>query len=58
MRQTGSAPLSHAPVLPAYDPDDIDEVPGNEAEEAEEQIVDQATAAATLAELEAENRHP
>ena len=54
MRQTGSAPLSHAPVLPAYDPDDIDEVPGNEAEEAEEQIVDQATAAATLAELEAE----
>lgn len=54
MRQTGAAPLSHAPVLPAYDPDDIDEVPGNEAEEAEEQIVDQATAAATLAELEAE----
>jgi SNF2 family DNA or RNA helicase len=54
MRQTGSAPLSHAPVLPAYDPDDIDEVPGNEAEEAEEQIVDQATAAVTLAELEAE----
>jgi superfamily II DNA or RNA helicase len=54
MRQTGSAPLSYAPVLPSYDPDDIDEVPGNEAEEAEEQIVDQATAAATLAELEAE----
>jgi SNF2 family DNA or RNA helicase len=54
MRQVGSAPLHHAPLLPAYDPDDIDEVPGNEAEEAEEQIVDQATAAATLAELEAE----
>jgi superfamily II DNA or RNA helicase len=54
MRQTGSAPLSHVPALPSYDPDDIDEVPGNEAEEAEEQIVDQATAAATLAELEAE----
>jgi SNF2 family DNA or RNA helicase len=54
MRQTGSASLSRAPVLPAYDPDDIDEVPGNEAEEAEEQIVDHATAAATLAELEAE----
>jgi hypothetical protein len=34
MRQTGAAPLSHAPVLPAYDPDDIDEVPGNEAEES------------------------
>lgn len=54
MRQTGSAPLSHVPALPSYDPDDIDEVPGKEAEEAEEQIVDQATAAATLAELQAE----
>lgn len=54
MRQPGSAPLTHAPTLPSYDPDDIDEVPGAEAEEAEEQIVDQATAAATLAELEAE----
>jgi SNF2 family DNA or RNA helicase len=53
VRQTSSA-LSHAPILPTYDPDDIDDIPGNEAEEAEEQIVDQATAAATLAELEAE----
>ena len=43
-----------APALPTYDPDDIDEVPGAEAEAAEEQIVDQATAAQTLAELEAE----
>jgi hypothetical protein len=42
------------PLLPAYDPDDIDEVPGAEAEAAEEQILDQATAAQTLAELEAE----
>jgi superfamily II DNA or RNA helicase len=54
MRETGSALLSHAPVLPAYDPDDIDEVPGSEAEEVEDEIVDRATAAATLAELEAE----
>ncbi|MER8599361.1 DUF3883 domain-containing protein [Mesorhizobium sp. M1339] len=54
MRHTGSAPLTSAPVLPTYDPDDLDEVPGDEAEAAEEQIVDQATAAATLAELEAE----
>lgn len=54
MRQPGSAPLGRAPALPSYDPDDIDEVPGAEAEEAEDQIVDQATAAATLAELEAE----
>ena len=53
-RQRGSAPLSHVPILPSYDPDDIDDVPGIEAEEVEEQIVDQATAAATFAELEAE----
>ena len=43
-----------SPELPTYDPDDIDEVPGAEAEAAEEQILDQATAAQTLAELEAE----
>ena len=54
MRQTGSALLAHAPILPNYDPDDLDEVPGAEAEDAEEQIMDQATAAATLAELDAE----
>jgi hypothetical protein len=54
MRQGGSAPLTRAPALPSYDPDDIDEVPGAEAEQAEDEIVDQATAAATLAELEAE----
>jgi SNF2-related domain len=35
MRQVGSAPLSHAPTLPSYDPDDIDEVRGAEAEAAE-----------------------
>nr|GAJ31432.1 RNA polymerase associated protein rapA [Bradyrhizobium sp. DOA9] len=54
LRQPGATPLSRTPVLPSYDPDDIDEVPGAEAEAAEDQIVDQATAAATLAELEAE----
>ena len=54
MRQTGSAPLTRAPDLPSYDPDEIDEAPGDEAEAAEEQILDQATAAADLAELEAE----
>jgi superfamily II DNA or RNA helicase len=53
-RQTGPAHLSVGPVIPSFDPDDIDEVPGAEAEQAEEAIVDQATAAATLAELEAE----
>ncbi|MBP2238679.1 superfamily II DNA or RNA helicase [Sinorhizobium kostiense] len=54
MRQGGSSPLGKAPDLPRYDPDDFEEVPGAEAEAAEEQIVDQATAASTLAELEAE----
>jgi superfamily II DNA or RNA helicase len=54
MRHGGAAPLTQLPVLPAYDPDEIEEVPGAEAEEAEEQIVDQATAAQTLLELEAE----
>src|SRR5215204_4316043 len=34
MRQPGPSPLSRAPVLPSYDPDDLDEVPGDEAEEA------------------------
>jgi hypothetical protein len=54
MRQGGSVPLAKSPELPSYDPDDIDEVPGAEAEAAEEEILDQATAAQTLAELEAE----
>ena len=54
LRQGGSASLARSPALPAYDPDEIDEAPGAEAEEAEDQIVDQATAAQTLAELEAE----
>lgn len=54
VRSGGASSLSRAVTLPSYDPDDIDEVPGAEAEAAEETIVDQATAAQTLAELEAE----
>jgi superfamily II DNA or RNA helicase len=54
MRQGTEAPLAPSPALPAYDPEDADEVPGAEAEAAEEQILDQATAAQTLVELEAE----
>jgi SNF2 family DNA or RNA helicase len=38
----------------SFDPDDLDDSTGVEVEQAEEIIVDQATAAATLAELEAE----
>jgi len=37
-----------------YDPEDIDEAPGSEAEAIEEAVVDQATAARTLEELRAE----
>jgi SNF2 family DNA or RNA helicase len=54
MRQGGSVTLTKSPDLPAYDPDDVEGVPGEEAEAADEQILDQATAARTLAELEAE----
>src|SRR5216684_4077412 len=49
MRQAGSSSLTRAPALPSYDPDELDEVPGVEAEAAEEQILDSATAALTIA---------
>lgn len=52
--RAGTTSLIHAPKLPSYDPDEVDEVPGDEAEQAEETIVDSATAAQTVAELEAE----
>jgi hypothetical protein len=42
MRQSGSWPLTRAPDLPGYDPDEMDEAPGVEAEATEEQILDQA----------------
>jgi hypothetical protein len=54
LRQARSAPLSRAPALPTYDPDEIDETPGAESEAVEEQILDAATAAQTTAELGAE----
>jgi superfamily II DNA or RNA helicase len=46
--------LSAAMALPDYDPDDIEDAAPEELENAEEQIVDSATAAQTVAELEAE----
>lgn len=54
LRKSGGDVLAGDTSLPAYDPDDFEDVPGVEAEAAEEQIVDRATAAGTLAELEAE----
>jgi SNF2 family DNA or RNA helicase len=54
MRKSGSGPLTRAPELPRFDPDEMDDAPGSEAEAAEEQILDQATAAQSINELEAE----
>ncbi|WP_287850491.1 helicase-related protein [Acidiphilium sp.] len=53
-RDTAAAKLTPGPALPAYDPDELDEAPGAEAEALEEKIVDSATAAQTLMELDAE----
>lgn len=50
----GSGPLSSKEVLPRWDEDDLDEAPEEEVENLEDQVVDQATAARTIAELEAE----
>ena len=54
MRQGGSAPLTPAPLCRPTIPTISTRCPGAEAEEAEDEILDQATAAQTLAELEAE----
>ena len=48
------APDLGGPILDADDVDDLEEAPENEVEVAEEEILDQATAAATLAELKHE----
>ncbi len=47
-------PVPTGPVLDADDVEDLEEAPENEVEAAEEQILDQATAAATVTELKAE----
>jgi SNF2 family DNA or RNA helicase len=48
------APGIGGPILDADDVEDLEEAPENEVEIAEEEILDQATAAATLAELKHE----
>jgi len=45
---------SQGPELDEEDLEDLDEAPDNELQQAEEQILDQATAAGTIAELKAE----
>jgi SNF2 family DNA or RNA helicase len=46
--------MPSAPVLDSDDIEDLEEAPENEVEEAEEQILDQATAARSIAELRIE----
>ncbi|MBI4308480.1 MAG: DUF3883 domain-containing protein [Chloroflexi bacterium] len=55
-RGTSGAPTPPItePVLDAEDVEDLEDAPDNEVEEAEEQVLDQATAARTIAELKAE----
>jgi len=62
LQETKQAQNAHVPLelladLPSFDEDDLDDLedaPDAEREAAEEQIVDQASAARTIAELEAE----
>jgi superfamily II DNA or RNA helicase len=46
--------VPEGPMLDSDDVDDLEEAPENEVEDTEEEILDQATAAATLAELKLE----
>jgi len=50
----GSMIAAAIPTLDAEDVDDLEDAPDNEVEAAEEEILDQATAARTIAELKAE----
>jgi superfamily II DNA or RNA helicase len=51
---TAAPPVMAGPLLDADDVEDLDEAPEDEVEAAEEAVLDQATAAATLAELKLE----
>jgi superfamily II DNA or RNA helicase len=46
--------LSQTPPLPTWDEDDLEEATEEEVEQLEDEVVDQATAARTIAELETE----
>ena len=52
--QVASAVVTAGPELDPDDVEDLDEAPENEVEAAEEEILDQATAARSIAELKAE----
>ncbi len=57
LKSTRSLVLDREHGLPSYDPDELDEVPGDEAEATEEQVLDEATAARNLDELKTEIAH-
>jgi len=57
LKPMGSPVLTRQSDLPNYDPDELDEVPGDEAEATEEQVLDEATAAQNLDELKIEIAH-
>ncbi len=54
LQRASPAPLANGVVLDADDLDDLDEAPEAEVEAAEEQVLDQATAARSIHELRAE----
>ncbi|MGQ9860979.1 MAG: DEAD/DEAH box helicase, partial [Thiobacillaceae bacterium] len=54
LRRGATAPVAAGPLLDADDVEDLEEAPENEVEAAEEEILDQATAASTIAELKLE----
>jgi SNF2 family DNA or RNA helicase len=57
LQRSGEVALAIAAAVPALDAEDVEdleEAPDNEVEAAEEEILDQATAARTIAELKAE----
>ena len=56
LQRAGNTPVSIQSValLTAEDVDDLEDAPDNEVEEAEEEVLDQATAASTIAELRIE----
>ena len=57
LKRGGAATIEAAVAVPSYSEEDLDELddaPSAEIEQAEQQVIDQATAARTIAELEAE----
>jgi SNF2 family DNA or RNA helicase len=57
LRPTSSSILNREHDLPDYDPDELEEAPGDEAEATEEQVLDEVTAAQNLDELKTEIAH-